>query len=160
LFRIEYDPSTYEGLTLRTIFEKMWEIIQTHTQKEDLKQRLITELVEINQTTSCFSGHINRLVNTFSSFVMEFSCKEFQVGISLKSDMKAKLYHILSIGLDEKTLAGITSDKEEDRKVVNEYVRKNLHEIIESLRKMMGTSVSEQEFDEYLTELFESVGLR
>lgn len=160
LFRIETDSSTYDGLTLKTIFEKMWEIIQNHPQRNNLEKRLITELIDINQTTSCFSGHINRLVNTFSSFVMEFSNKEFQVGIGIKSDMKAKLFYILSKDLDEKMLASLTSDREEERKIVNEYLRVNLSKIIEKLREMMGENISTTEFDEQLIELLSFVGLR
>jgi hypothetical protein len=130
----------------------MWTIILKHPKSDLLKLRFIEELIDINSTTSCFTGHVNRLVNVFSSFEMEFG--EFRIGISIKNDMRSKFYHILSSIADEKTLGAITSDSEEDRKIVNEFSVKYLNVLIEKLRAMC-SDVEEDVFQENLTEILQ-----
>lgn len=98
LLRIELDQTIYDGgQTLSSIFIKIYSIIQTHPEKEELNKRLVEELVDMADT--CSSGHLSRLVNILSGY--EIDGKVYSVEIGFKDQIKSNLIARLSYRIKE-----------------------------------------------------------
>lgn len=98
LLRIELDQTIYEGgQTLSSIFIKIYHIVETHPEREQLYNRLVEELVDMADT--CSSGHLSRLINVLSGY--EIDGKSYSVTIGWKEQIKSNLIARLSHRIKE-----------------------------------------------------------
>lgn len=84
LLRIKLDQLLYPGSqTLETIFVKIYTQITKHPDKDLLLERLVEELVEMDET--CSSGHASRLVNVFSGI------DDFNINVGFQAQIQANI---------------------------------------------------------------------
>jgi hypothetical protein len=74
--------------SFKSLFIMIMTIIENHEQKEDVKNRLITELED--SVGLCFTGRINRMVNSLVGFI-----DNIQVGVSTKEEIQMKISIII-----------------------------------------------------------------
>ena len=91
---------TVHSLKFRELFIMIMTLIVNHEQKENMKERLITELTD--SIGMCFTGRINRMVNALVGFV-----EGIHVGISVKEEIQMKISIIIKKLMEKKI------DKEE-----------------------------------------------
>nr|QBK86804.1 MAG: hypothetical protein LCMAC103_01360 [Marseillevirus LCMAC103] len=64
--RLEIDVATFEGVTLMECFCALWEYIEAHPQRADLRKRLVEEMVAM--ASFCATGHLARFANVVQGF--------------------------------------------------------------------------------------------
>jgi hypothetical protein len=152
LYRIFIDNSLYSGnQTLSGITIKIWQLIQSHENKDLLEWRLCEELIESFDT--CTSGHLSRLINTFSSF-------EFNLNIGWKNQIESNVFGRLNKkikDIEDETVRDSILDQMswttrlEERYDFNNFFRLNLNSIRDELySEFVGEKyISHDEFEEY-----------
>jgi len=154
LFRIELDKFLYENQYMKTIFIRIYQLIdkeKDETVRSTLMQRTIEELIDMSKT--CSSGHVLRIVNIVSGiyFHMKIGFKE-----QIEANLTQKLNKIIQNEMnkddpdaeydviDEMTLPAV------QRKQMNKLLIKKLPKIKESMfKEFVGEHLSEDLFEEY-----------
>jgi hypothetical protein len=155
LNRVKIDTATYTRFKVTTaeVLVYVWHRIQTKNEerKKHLSQRLIEELIDMDDT--CSSGHAGRFINvlTDDEDIIKITW-ESQIVANLAGRINAKIRDMEDKDLQEKILAGMSSlggDEDEDRKVYLKYIP----EVIEGIRGEMtkefvgGRFVTQGEFE-------------
>lgn len=91
------DPTQHSvhRITFKELFGMIMTIIENHLSKDDMKERLITELMESQGL--CFTGRINRMVNALVGFM-----DHIQVGLSVKEETQLKITALIKKLIDKK----------------------------------------------------------
>ena len=167
LNRIYMDRAMYSkyNCNLLHILLKVWTYLSTHESDEEMKTRLIEELVDMSGT--CSSGFASRLVNVISGF------GEFNFHISFRDQLianftgrlnararditkntteKAKFYKIKEEDLDDfqdKVLMemSVTSQDYASRTNFLRFFRRNMLPIREELYEEFRTHITDTDFD-------------
>jgi hypothetical protein len=85
LLRIMLDKDVYPcSQSLSTIFVKVYQLIQEHSESEEILKRLFEELEDMADT--CSTGHVNRLIGVLQTY-------GFTLDIGFKQQLKAYLTH-------------------------------------------------------------------
>ena len=100
---LETQKHSIHILTFYDLFVMIMKIIMNHENKEDLKERLITELTD--SKGMCFTGRINRMVNSLVGFI-----DNIHVSISNKEEIQMRIGAIIKRLIEEKI------DKEQAKK--------------------------------------------
>lgn len=157
LLRINIDTNTYYSLTLVSIFVKIWNIIENHRDSDQLKNRMIEELIDMADT--CYSGHISRLINCLSGFEIDGDIFNINIGWEkqIYSNMYSKLINriqkINDVEYNEKILEELSSNSEMIYKTnLNKFYRENINDIRCELYKEFVDEkyISHDEFEEHL----------
>jgi hypothetical protein len=137
MLRIKLDQLLYPGSqTLIGIFNKIYSIIIKHANKDLLIQRLVEELIDMSST--CSSGHCNRLVNTFSgidgfNINIGFS-KQIQSNIAAR--LNKAIREIENKEFQEKVLEEmIATDENDERKNFLQFFKTIITNIYQELYK-------------------------
>ena len=109
LNRIYMDRALYSkyNCSLINILLKVWSYLSSHESVNDMKTRLLEELIEMSGT--CSSGFASRLVNVisgFGDFNITISWKD-QIIANVAGRLNARINNILNINMDEKQLKQI-----------------------------------------------------
>lgn len=111
--RVIIDTSRYEGLNMCEIMLHVWEKIINSENKEDLIERFIEELYDMNN--SCSSGHISRLLNVLSGYFEDIKPVQISYEEQLKSNIFGRYTNVLRT-LDEKMRDDVLREMSEDSK--------------------------------------------
>lgn len=65
--RLVFDTSIFSSYSLSDIFSALWTLISIHHNKDDLMDRLMEEMLEMN--TTCTTGHLSRFINVIQGYV-------------------------------------------------------------------------------------------
>jgi hypothetical protein len=85
LERITIDTAKYEMLNMSDILVLVWEYICNSEHKNELENRLLQELEEMDET--CSTGHLSRILNVLSGYFVESS-----VEISFKEQLRSNIF--------------------------------------------------------------------
>lgn len=157
LLRISIDQTVYDGgQTLHSIFNKVWQIIESHEFSDVLKTRVVEELIDMADT--CSSGHISRIINILSGFDVNGKTIGIDIGwkkqiqSNLLARLNAKIKHISdtdskSTILDEMITSGDITSKPS----LNIFFRDNLLPIRNEMfdEFVGGNYIKDDEFEEY-----------
>lgn len=153
LNRINMDRALYSkyNCTLSLILLKVWTYMSDHKHENDMKKRLIEELVEMAET--CSSGFVTRLVNSmsgFGDFSMKISWRD-QIVSNFSGRLNARIRDIDNLTFQEKVLNEMTieSCKYEDRKNFLKFFRKNILDIRGELYDEFKEYINDSDFDLY-----------
>jgi len=176
LLRIKIDQLIYPGSqTLATIFIKIFQMIQKHSYKDMLMDRLIEELIEAANT--CSSGHVSRLVNIFSGidgFVMDIGFRN-QIESNIAGRLNAKIktaidtqtrdnisktgripdieeLNIIDVEYRNKISCEMINNQPEDRLSFNQFFRENIGYIRDEMYNEFvgGGHVTSDDFEMYI----------
>ena len=86
-YRIAVDPSRYENLTLLDVFILIWDVIISSLHKVELTERLIEEIVDMDDT--CSTGYLTRLVNVITGYVEE---EDLILRLSPKDELRSATF--------------------------------------------------------------------
>lgn len=111
--RVIIDTSRYEGLNMCDIMLHVWERIIGSPNKEELINRFIEELSEMNN--SCSSGHISRLLNVLSGFFDDIKPVQISYEEQLKSNVFGRYTNVLRT-LDDKMRDDVLKEMSEKEK--------------------------------------------
>lgn len=119
LNRISIDTATFSKyeLTSAEIFIYVWRLIKKHPdiEKEELKKRLLDELIEASDT--CSSGHANRLINVLSGYDFELKISwDDQLKSNITGRMQSRIEKMKDKDLQELVLLGMADDSEPDQR--------------------------------------------
>lgn len=151
--RIVMDRALYSkyNCTLSHIILQIWTYLSGHKNEDEIKKRLIEELIDMAGT--CSSGFASRLVNTISGFG-DFSMKiswQDQIIANLSGRLNAKIRDMDNLTLQEKVLEEMTipSGNYELRKNFLKFFRKNVSSIREEMHKEFQNHISDTDYDLY-----------
>ncbi len=159
LLRISLDQFLYNNSqTLQGIFIKVWQIICSHEYSNDLKNRMIEELIDMADT--CTSGHTSRIVNVLSGFEINGETIRLNIGWQdqIKSNLIGRLNKLVKdmedLDIQEKILEEMATkgDMIEKPNLLN-FFRTNLFPIKDELYNEFvdkGKHISQEEFDIYI----------
>ena len=91
----ETQVSSLHKLTFMELFQMVMNIAEVHSQKEELKERIRTELTE--SIPYCFTGRINRLVNALVGFV-----EGIILSITVRETLQIKIQGLIQRLMNEK----------------------------------------------------------
>jgi len=153
LTRISLDRALYSAYncSLENILLRVWTYIIGHTHEEEMKKRLLEELVEMAGT--CSTGFATRLINSisgFGEFTIKISWREQIIG-NFTGRLNAKIRNMDDLTLQEKVLEEMTLETTNyaSRKRFLKFLRNNLLEIREELYDEFKTHISDTDFDLY-----------
>lgn len=153
LTRISLDRALYSAFncSLENILLRVWTYIIGHTHEEEMKKRLLEELVEMAGT--CSTGFATRLINSisgFGEFTIKISWREQIVG-NFTGRLNAKIKNMDDLTLQEKVLEEmmLETSNYSSRKKFLKFLRNNLLEIREELYDEFKTHISDTDFDLY-----------
>lgn len=125
LDRILSDTSTFTNynITMLDICLLVWLEIRNDKNKEELKKRLLEELIEMNGM--CATGHVTRLINVLSGFFNEYTIKTHykdQIKVYLTNHYNKLLstHPNVDLLIDE-----ITNTNKEDKQNIINFVNEN-----------------------------------
>jgi hypothetical protein len=110
LERIVLDTATYHGHTMAKILQYVYAYIQQSSNKVELENRFIEELLEMRGW--CSTGHVVRLLNILSGFD-----EAIQLTVDVKKELKAAVFARLGFAMkklpidQQEELAMCTEDK-------------------------------------------------
>ena len=168
--RIAIDRVLYSkyNCTLSTILLKVWTFITSHTKCEEMKKRLVEELIDMSGT--CSSGIASKLANTISGFgdlSIRISWKDqiianvtgrlnAKIRDMCKDEKNIKLYNVNNMEeleefqiklLEEMTIPSINYSK---RSNFLTFFRKNLSMLHEELYQEFKAYITPSDFDLYM----------
>ena len=152
--RIVFDKRLYgkTGDSLATLLGLVWRHVHVSDHKEELKKRLLEEMMEASG--QCSTGIAVRILNTLSGF------DDFAIRISPRESILAQVMHILNqkimalddTDLQERLLEQMTVPNSEygKRKDFLEFFRNQVPDLKETLYEKFKTELSDADFDLYL----------
>jgi len=153
LTRISLDRALYSAYncSLENILLRVWTYIIGHTHEDEMKKRLLEELVEMAGT--CSTGFATRLINSisgFGEFTIKISWREQIIG-NFTGRLNAKIRNMDDLILQEKVLEEmmLETTNYSGRKRFLKFLRNNLLEIREELYDEFKTHISDTDFDLY-----------
>jgi hypothetical protein len=151
--RIIMDRALYSryNCTLSHILLRIWTYISGHEHEEEMKKRLLEELVEMAGT--CSSGFAGRLINTisgFGDFSMRISWRD-QITANLSGRINKRIQDLDNLTMQEKVMYEMTLEttKYEDRKHFLKFLRKQVLGIREELYHEFKKHITDADFDLY-----------
>jgi hypothetical protein len=152
LNRISIDTATFTSYnaTVAEIFVLVWLKVEN---SEELKVRLLEELIDMNDT--CSSGHVARLINAISHYDKSISFNiswEQQVISNFVGRMNAKLRDCPDPNIQASlTLAIADLGDEKDKKIYQDFILENTPLIKKELYQEFVTDkhITEEEFEKY-----------
>jgi len=154
LNRIVFDKRLYgkTGDTLSTILGLVWRHVNASDHRDELRKRLLQELVE--GSGQCSTGIAVRLVNTLSGF------DDFMIRISYRDAILARVVHHLTKTIqsihDEEVQSSLLNEMTEpeyaytERKNFMALFRREIPIIKEELYKEYSSVLTDTDFDLYL----------
>lgn len=137
LNRISVDTATFTKykISISEIFVHVWLRIQRYksSEKENLEQRMIEELVDMADT--CSSGHSGRLINVLSVYddTLKISWKD-QIKSNIVGRLMARIRDIKDDNLQAQISLGMLEDADpEDKKVYREFIKESLKDLHKEL---------------------------
>jgi hypothetical protein len=114
-------------LTFKELFDMVMRIIESHPEKNNIKELLITELYDAIGV--CFLGRINRMINSLSPFV-----DGIKISISVKEEVQIKIGIIIKKLMENKIkkkdaiieMKELFSDVGEKDNITDEFKKANL----------------------------------
>ena len=153
LNRISLDRALYSkySVSLENILIKVWSYMSGHESENELKKRLVEELVEMAGT--CSSGVATRLVNSISGFG-DFSLRiswQSQILSNLTARLNALIKDMDNLSHQEKVLYEMTleSSKPEDRIHFLRFFRQVIPDIRVEMYEEFRGHVDDTDFDLY-----------
>jgi hypothetical protein len=161
LSRVQVDTATFTSynVTIAEILVHVWIRIQLQEPgtagkpgvKETLEDRLIQELLEMNET--CSSGYSGRFINVLSAVDGDLAISyEDQICANIAGRVNAKIRDIEDESLKTRvTLGGMEGAEDEDHKIYRSFIDRVLEDIRAEMYKEFvgGKYVTVKEFDEY-----------
>lgn len=151
--RIVMDRALYSkyNCTLSHILLEIWTYLTDHKNEEEIKKRLIEELIDMAGT--CSSGFASRLVNSISGFG-DFSMKiswQDQIIANLTGRLNARIRNMDNLTMQEKVIEEMTipSGDYELRKNFLKFFRKNISSIREEMHKEFKQHITDTDYDLY-----------
>ena len=152
LTRISFDQATYgrENHRLMNILCLVFTYISTHEHSEEMKKRLLEELIDSSGV--CSTGNAFRLINVLSGF------GEYDITISFEDQFKAKFQLLLEKKCNEiededykmDIFMDMTHTEHSNKNAFLKFFMSCFGEINGELRKDFKDYISETEFEEYL----------
>ena len=136
IHRINTDTSTFgKGFTLYIIYQSLLNLIERHSQKNDLNERLLDELIDMSG--KCSTGHLSRLINVLQGFETDLQVK---VKININDEIYAKIKHLIE-------QAVINDDKMDD--IMEDMLSENKTIYINFVKKVINDNIFEivKEYD-------------
>ena len=153
LNRIKLDRSLYSRYNCRLeyIILQIWTYISNNKSVDEMKKRLLEELVDMSGT--CSSGFAARLVNTitgFGDFNISISWRD-QIVSNLAGRLNARIRTMDNLRLQEKILSQLTLDAKnyDERKHFLKFFRENISEIREEMFQEFKKYIFDTDFDIY-----------
>jgi len=151
--RVKMDRALYSkyNLTISHILLEVWAYAVSHASAEEVKKRLLEEMVDMADT--CSSGFASRLVNTlsgFGDFSIRISWRD-QIYSYFKVNLDKLIQNMDNLRLQEKVMAEMildSSEPEERRNFLN-FLRKCIPKIRENLYLEFKEHVNVSDFDLY-----------
>jgi len=132
IHRINTDTSTFgKGFTLYTIYQSLLNLIERHSQKNDLNERLLDELIDMSG--KCSTGHLSRLINVLQGFETDLQVK---VKININDEVYAKIKHLIEQEvINDEKMDDIMEDMLSEHKTiyisfVKKVINDNIFEIV------------------------------
>jgi hypothetical protein len=158
LTRVNQDTATFTkyNITLSTLLVLVWCRIESYddTQiQEELKKRLVQELIDMGET--CSTGHADRFVNVLSGY--EFTLKvswEEQLISNIVGRMNARMRDCNDLEIRETLeIARTELASEEEKEVYKKFIETNLEELkLELYSEFVEENhLTEEEFEVYFT---------
>ena len=151
LNRIEIDRALYSkfNMTLKMLLIKVWTYIHGHEFEEEMRKRLLQELVEMAGT--CSTGYANRMVNSitgFGDFSLRISWRD-QIIANLGGRLNARARAIDDIAFQEDVLVEMTikTSDYQARKHFLRFFRQNLLSIREEMYQEFCIYIDDASFD-------------
>ncbi len=151
LNRIGMDRVLYSkfNCTLEHILLQVWSYIIGHENEEELKKRILEELVEMAGT--CSSGFATRIINTisgFGDFNMRISWRD-QIISNFTGRLNARIREMDNLNQQEKVMAEMTVENSnyENRKHFLKFLRKNILSIRGELYEEFKVHLDDTDFD-------------
>jgi len=145
LARIELDNILYCGKSIRQVFIRLYNYIQTHTYSSLLNARLLEEMVDMQYT--CSSGYISRLINVLSGvdIDMELNIKD-QIEIKLQQKVQQK---ILDHPDCENIFTDMISNLICDKSFLLSFLRQHIPDLRNELYLEFRDEITDAHFDEW-----------
>jgi len=122
--RISLDSTQFDGLNLLDITYYVLHFIETHEHRDELQQRFIEEIKEMEDV--CTSGYMIRLVNVLQGYAQE---EELQLKMDPEKECRYATYarlrtmiQSLPSGTREEVLESLASDEPAKKQVVEEFI--------------------------------------
>lgn len=132
LERVEIDTSSFkyelDSFSLHNVFSNLWVFINKHEYKEDLKLRLIEEMIEM--ALYCSTGHLSRFMNVIQGFTED---EELCVRISNEDQIKSVVSKFLEKILQEAPDKVLDSMIDTDQEPFYIYIMEKVNEKIPEL---------------------------
>lgn len=162
LDRVKIDTATFtdKEVSILEILCHVWSRIVSDEFSsevtEQLKSRMYEELCEMNQT--CSSGHASRFINVLSSVDNTFTISWYsQLKSNVSGRVNARIKNCDDIDLASSIALGmLEGSDEEDSKIYNDWLTKQLKELkIELHKEFVGEGyISEKEFSMYFSKIY------
>lgn len=153
LNRIDIDRAIYSkySCTLSNILLRIWTYLTGHEHEEEMKTRLIEELVEMAGT--CSTGYVSRLANTISGYSdvgIRISWKD-QITSNLTGRLNARIRDLDNLTLQEKILSEMTVENTgyENRKNFLKFLRQTVSDIRTEMYEEFKHHMDDCDFDLY-----------
>ena len=134
IHRINTDTSTFgKGFTLYIIYQSLLNLIERHSQKNDLNERLLDELIDMSG--KCSTGHLSRLINVLQGFETDLQVK---VKININDEIYAKIKHLIEQAvINDEKMDDIMEDMlSENKTIYISFVKKIINDnIIEIVKE-------------------------
>jgi len=149
IHRINTDTSTFgKGFTLYTIYQSLLNLIERHTQTNDLNERLLDELIDMSG--KCSTGHLSRLINVLQGFETDLQSK---VKININDEIYAKIKHLIEQAvINDENMDDIMEDMLSENKTiyinfVQKIINDNIFEIIKEYENVNVNYISKYKND-------------
>lgn len=156
LNRISIDDATFTDyrLTSSEIFVHVWKKINDSEHKQELKKRLVEELIDMCDT--CASGHASRLINILNGYGFELKIEwKDQLKSNMAARMQKRIQNIRDSKLMEQVILGMDDSAEPEER--DEFLKFVTNEI-PLLKKELydefvgGKYISNNDFEKYFEE--------
>jgi hypothetical protein len=130
IHRINTDTATFgKGFTLYTLYQSLLNLIEKHTQKRDLEERLLDELIDMSG--KCSTGHLSRIINVLQGFDTTLQVK---VKININDEIYAKIKHLIEQGV-------INNDNMDE--IMEDMLSENKTIYIKFIKDLIDTKIDE-----------------
>jgi len=137
LERIEIDTSRFSiddnSFSLYILFSSLWSYIKKHSSSEELKMRLIEEIVSMEKY--CSTGHVSRFINVIQGYTED---ENLQIRISNKEQIISVVTTYLNNVLADAQEEVMNSMIEENQTPFLEFIKDKMNEKIPSIIEEYG----------------------